>query len=266
MSVPYLRCASTGPDAGEAVLFLHGFMGSGADWIPITDALAGEYRCLMPDLPGHGPCPPSSDPGDYSFHGAALALIRLLDRLRVTRCALVGYSMGGRIALHLALAHPDRFTRLVLESASPGIRDDAEREARRARDEELARELETGDFALFLERWYAQPLFASIAADPARLGALVTRRLEGDPRALARALRGMGPGAQPPLWQSLDRLAVPTRAVVGERDTKYRSIAEAMRGRCPRIDAHVVAGCGHNVHFEKPAEYTEVLRSFLKRT
>ncbi len=247
------------------ILFLHGFLGCGGEWAEVAALLEDDFRCLCPDLPGHGD---AGMKGCANMAAAAERILDFLDDAKVPRCALVGYSMGGRIALYLAVHYPERFRALVLESASPGLRTDEARAQRRAADEKLAARLESlaGDAKAFhavLEEWHAQPLFAGMARDRARLDALIARRMRRDPRRLAAALRGLGQGAQPDLWDRLSRHKIPTLAIVGEEDRKYAEIAEAMHEACPSVVVKIVSGCGHNVHFGNPRGYTNALRDFL---
>src|SRR5829696_6331306 len=168
------------------VLFLHGFMGSSADWAVEISALDKRFYCVAPDLPGHGTSlglPPEA----YTVEGAARGVLDLLDRLGAGRPTIVGYSMGGRLALYLALRHPERCSGLFLESASPGIEDAAEREARRRSDEEKAVRLGE-DFRTFLADWYRQPLFASLARHEGLVQAMIEARARNDPDELARSL------------------------------------------------------------------------------
>lgn len=253
-----------GSPAAVDVLFLHGFMGSGADWRGIIDALQPAYRGLAIDLPGHGGAV-DLDEDAYTMAGAARAVIDALDRRGIARCALVGYSMGGRLALYLALRFPTRFRRLVLESASPGLPTEEERAARRAADEARARRLESEDFDDFLDDWYRQPLFASLRNYPDVLAEMTAARRRNDPAELARALRGMGTGRQPSLWERLSGLPVATLAIAGALDAKYVGLARAMAAASPRVRAAVVPEAGHNVHAEQPRRYLALLRSFLSQ-
>ncbi|ABG05805.1 alpha/beta hydrolase fold [Rubrobacter xylanophilus DSM 9941] len=245
------------------MLFLHGFMGSSGDWEGVAASLRGSFRTLAADLPGHG-ASVGLPPERYTMEGAAGAVLGLLDGLGVGRCALCGYSMGGRLALYLALRSPGRFSALLLESASPGLEDPAERAARRRADEERARELEGGDLEGFVGRWYRRPLFASLARRGELAGELARRRLRNDPGELARSLRGMGTGRQPPLWGALPALAMPALAVAGELDPKFAALARRMEREAPPLRAAVVPGAGHNVHLERPGAFGRLLREFLE--
>jgi 2-succinyl-6-hydroxy-2,4-cyclohexadiene-1-carboxylate synthase len=245
-----------------AVLFLHGFMGSGADWADAVSVLDERFYCVTPDLPGHGGSlglPPEA----YTIDGAARALLELLDELEVERPSIVGYSMGGRLALYLALRYPERCSTLFLESASPGIDDAVERQARRKADEEKAKRLESGDLASFLHDWYRQPLFASLARREGLVQQIIEVRMRNDPIELARSLRGMGAGDQASLWGELDSLQVPALAVTGELDEKFVRISRRMSGYSPNAHAVVVPGAGHNVRLEAPEAYLALLKRSL---
>jgi 2-succinyl-6-hydroxy-2,4-cyclohexadiene-1-carboxylate synthase len=245
-----------------AILFLHGFMGSATDWSDAISALNERFYCVAPDLPGHGASlglPPEA----YTVEGATRALLALLDELDIERSAIVGYSMGGRLALYLALRHPERCSGLSLESASPGIEDATEREARRRSDEERAKQLEAGNLASFLRDWYQQPLFASLARREELVEEIIEARMRNDPIELARSLRGMGTGHQPSLWDGLDALHVPAVAVAGELDEKYARISRRIAGSSPNARAVVVPDAGHNVRLEAPKAYLALLKRSL---
>jgi len=152
----------SGDRLSPAVLFLHGFMGSSADWREVMAALGDRTFRIAMDLPGHGASLELA-PDTYTVEGAARAVIRTLDGLEVVRPVVAGYSMGGRLALYLALRYPERCAGLFLESASPGLENSSKRAVRRAADESKAQRLESGDLEAFLRDWYRQPLFASLA-------------------------------------------------------------------------------------------------------
>lgn len=261
-SATTLGLAVTGQSHRSAVLFLHGFMGSEAEWAGITDALDHKLRCVTVDLPGHGVSTGLPDAG-YTIEGAAEAVLRVLDGLEIPRVPLAGYSMGGRLALYMALRHPDRCAGLFLESASPGLEGAEERARRQGEDEEKAIRLESGDFSGFLRDWYRQPLFAPLARDGDLLRRTIEGKLRNDPAELAKSLRGMGTGRQPSLWDELPNLRVPTLSIVGELDEKFVGISRRMASLNPGIRLVVVPGVGHNVHAEAPGAYLSLLESFL---
>ena len=165
------------------------------------------------------------------------------------RFVLCGYSLGGRVALHVALAAPERVSRLVLVSCSPGIEDDSERAERRAADERLALELESIPFEQFIEKWRTQPLFADDPPDVGERAREDQRR--NDPIALAKAMRGLGTGEMAPLWNRLGELRMPSTFVAGERDAKFRAIGERVVGLMRDAELVVIPG-GHGLPLESP--------------
>ncbi len=244
-----------GGASAPAVMLLHGFMGRGAAWATWSASLAATHRVLMPDLPGHG-ASLGLDHETYTMPGAAAALVALLDAERVARADVVGYSMGGRLALYLALQHPSRVRSLTLVSASPGLRTAEARAERRQQDAARAEALQS-DFEGFVARWYGQAVFDGLP--PTLRAERVALRQENDPAELARSLRAMGTGAQPSLWERLDALTVSTAALAGGRDAKYVAIAQAMAAASPAITAHVRAGAGHVVQDEHPVAVRRIL-------
>jgi 2-succinyl-6-hydroxy-2,4-cyclohexadiene-1-carboxylate synthase len=254
----------SGDRRSPAVLLLHGFMGSSADWREAMSLIGDRAFCIAVDLPGHGSSlgfPPDA----YTTEGAARAVIDTLDRLEVERTSIAGYSMGGRLALYLSLRCPERCSGLFLESASPGLESEQEQASRRAADEAKAKRLESGDFDAFLLDWYRQPLFAPLARDEGLLRQTIEARRRNDPVELARSLRGMGAGNQPSLWGELKGLAVPALVVAGGLDEKYARISSRMANISQRIEPVVIPGVGHNVRAEAPTEYAALLRRFLDR-
>ncbi len=229
----------------EPLLLLHGFTQTGRGWDEVARHLDGEtYRPLAPDLRGHGAAG-SRRPIDMASVVADVA------GLAAGRFALAGYSMGGRIALHVALAHPDRVSRLVLVSTTAGIEDPAERAARRARDDALATWVEQHTIAEFADRWGAQPLFAGQSPEVA--AAARADRLDNDPRDLAAALRGIGTGVMEPLWDRLGELRMPVAVLAGERDAKFVALARRLAAELPRATLTIVPGAGHALTLEAPA-------------
>jgi 2-succinyl-6-hydroxy-2,4-cyclohexadiene-1-carboxylate synthase len=225
------------------VVLLHGFTQTRQSWRRTIAALGGRYRALAPDLPGHGL---AAERRPASF-AACAAYVRALSGERST---LVGYSMGGRIALFTALALPGLVERLVLVGASPGIADAAEREERRRADESLADRLSSMGIEEFAREWGGQELFAGQGERVA--AAAHADRLRNTPEGLAAALRGLGTGVMPPLWDRLGSLAMPVTLVVGERDAKFRAVAGRMGPMIPRSRVVVVDGVGHAVQLEAP--------------
>jgi 2-succinyl-6-hydroxy-2,4-cyclohexadiene-1-carboxylate synthase len=236
------------------VLALHGWLGRGADWAPVAARLP--VCVLAPDLPGHG----ASSVAPVSMDETADALVALLDEQGIARAVVAGYSMGGRLALHLALRHPDRVAGLLLVAASAGLPEEGERAARRALDAERAAALRA-DPDGFLERWYAMPLFDPLdAAARARLAA--DRRAHGNPEGWARALTAFSTGAQPWLGDRLHEIRVPTVALAGSADAKFAALARRMATAGP-LTAEVVPGAGHALLAERPDAVAAALARLL---
>jgi len=205
---------------------------------------------VAPDIRGHGAAS-SAEPVTLD------AVVGDVAGVAPARFVLVGYSMGGRIALHVAFAMQERVERLVLVGASPGIADAGEREARLRADLSLADEIEASTIEEFATRWAQTPV---LARQPASMRAQVEEdRLRNTPAGLARALRGLGTGALPSLWDRLGELTMPVALVVGERDRKFQAVAIQMAGAIERSEVVVVAGAGHAVHLEAPAAVAEVI-------
>ena len=251
---------------GPPILLLHGFTGSGDTWAPLVPALAAQYRTVAPDLLGHGETDAPTDPRRYRMERCVADLLGLLDALGIRRSHVLGYSMGGRVALHLAVAAPERVRSLVLVGASPGIADAAERASRVKQDEELAAFIEHEGVAAFVQRWEQLPLFASQQRLPETVRAAIrAQRSRNRPEGLANSLRGMGAGAQEPLWERLGEVAVPCLLIAGELDEKYRRLVGEMAARLPRAETAIVPGAGHAVHVEQPQALLQQVLAFLNK-
>ncbi|MGI8920646.1 MAG: alpha/beta fold hydrolase [Solirubrobacteraceae bacterium] len=229
----------------STIVLLHGFTQTSASWRGLIEAGIGErYTALAPDLRGHGT---RTEARPVSF-GACLEDIAALSS---EPFALCGYSMGGRLALLFALAHPDRVSRLVLLGASPGIADPAERDARRAADEELAESIERDGVELFGRRWARQPL---LRGQPRAVAAAAHEdRMRNSAAGLAAALRGLSTGRMEPLWGRLAELTMPVTVVSGERDGKFVAIGRRMGQLIPRAQVVELPAVGHAVALEAPA-------------
>jgi 2-succinyl-6-hydroxy-2,4-cyclohexadiene-1-carboxylate synthase len=232
------------------LVLLHGFTHTGASWRPVVDALGARFRALSPDMPGHGSAAERVPVGlaEVLTDVAALA---------PERFELAGYSMGGRLALHLALAQPGRVERLVLIGASPGLADPAERWERRRADDELADWIERSTVAEFADRWAQTPVLAGLS--PAVAARVHEDRLRNTPAGLAPALRGLGTGTLPPIWDRLGELEMPVTLVVGGRDHKFEGIARDMARAIAQAQVVVVPAAGHAVHLEQPGRVAEII-------
>lgn len=233
-------------------MLLHGFTQSGSAWAPISTALSGGHRVVTIDAPGHGR---SSEVMAGLVDGADLMVAAA-----PTPAAWVGYSMGGRFALNVALRHPDAVTRLVLVSTTAGIDDPAERARRRATDAALAGRIEAMGVDSFLTEWLAQPLFSTLT----REAAAIESRLGSTAAGLASSLRLAGAGQQEPAWEMVGTFSMPVLVVTGERDSKYTALGERLvESIGSNASLHVMSGAGHACHLERPEEFVRVLEPFL---
>ena len=256
-----LNIQKIGSPANPSLICLHGFMGSGADFQFLTDSLAGHFYIILPDLPGHGASRDFKNNAQWSipFCSAALA-----DSLRpFAPIHLLGYSLGGRVAMTLAVNEPSLLSSLIVESATPGIEDPQQRRERTARDDRLAGQLQKKNLTDFLDDWYRQPLFKDIGRLPG-FNNLYRRRLQNSPGHLARALSEMSSGRMPGLWARLANITCPTLLINGDQDVKYAAISARMQKTNPSFRRSEARGAGHNVHFSKPDWYIKQLSDFLR--
>jgi 2-succinyl-6-hydroxy-2,4-cyclohexadiene-1-carboxylate synthase len=245
--------------AGAPLLLLHGFTGAASSWHKLTGQLAEDFRLIAVDLLGHGASDVPADLASYRMESLAADLTSLLTRLSLTTPHLLGYSLGGRLALFLALRNP--FHSLILESASPGLDHEAARAERRGRDNDLADAIEARGIDWFVDYWESLPLWASQSEKQLQMQR--AQRLSNNPRGLANSLRGMGAGVQPNLWAQLPDLTLPTCLIVGDQDEKFRRINQAMNAAIPQSSLEVIPAAGHNTHLENPKAFCQTLRSFL---
>jgi len=249
---------------GATLVMLHGFTGSAAGWGKHLDTLAAYgLRVIALDLPGHGQSDAPGGPQRYAIEYCQQDILAALQKLGVSpgEALLLGYSMGGRIALYTAFS--GFFRALILESASPGLEDPAEREQRRISDEVLAASIERDGVQAFIDRWEKQPLFASQSTlPPESREALRRQRLSNRASGLAQSLRGVGTGVQPSLYARLPALHIPVLLIAGELDTKFTAIARSMAQALPRSQLRIVSGAGHAVHLERPEEFDSLVEDF----
>lgn len=251
--------------AGPAVLLLHGFTGNSLTWAPHLEAWR-EFTTVAVDLLGHGRSDCPADPDRYQMEHEVEDLLALLDHLGLQQVAVVGYSMGGRVALHMALRAPERLWALILESASPGIEDTTERETRRKNDTALAAVIEQDGLSAFVDHWQALPLFATQAQLPFVVREELRRqRLNNTPQGLANSLRGLGAGMQEPVLQQLKNMQMPVLLLSGALDSKYCKLARQMATLLPHHQLVTVPQSGHAIHLEQPAVFANTVALFLRQ-
>jgi 2-succinyl-6-hydroxy-2,4-cyclohexadiene-1-carboxylate synthase len=258
----HIEIEGSGPD----LVLLHGFTGSVRAWDDVRPKLAAFSRVVSIDLIGHGDSSAPDEAERYSLEWSARDLTALVDLLGLQTVHLLGYSMGGRVALHFAVQAPARVTTLILESASPGIANDAERDLRAASDGALADRITRDGIKAFVAEWEAQPLLepaphVSAAARQRQRAQRTRNRAVG----LANSLRGMGAGQQLPVWSRLSQLTMPLLLIVGERDQRYREVAARMRASLPSAELAVVLEAGHTVHLDQPDAFVDLVKKWLAK-
>ncbi len=262
--VAWLHVEESG--AGRPLLLLHGFTGAAATWRPFRDAWPG-VRQLAADLPGHGRSLGSpGSPVAADIASTIDALLRAMDDRGVAEFALLGYSLGGRVALRLALRAPERVSALIVVSASPGIADATARASRRAGDRALADRIEREGVPAFVDHWQSLPIWGSQRRLPAAArAALRAQRLRNDASGLAASLRAAGAGVDPPVLDALGGLRRPALLAAGALDPAYCDHAEAMAERLPDGRVAIVPDAGHAVHIEQPGRFGALVADFLSQ-
>lgn len=252
---------------GDVLLLLHGFTGSAQNWQPHTAVFSQQYQTLTIDILGHGRSASPTDITPYRMENVAADIIILLDQLKIDQAHLLGYSMGGRLALYLALHYPKRFRTLILESASPGLETAVSQQERIKKDNSLADWIEENGIDAFVNRWEQLPLWNSQEqlSEEQRF-TLRQQRLQNNLTGLANSLRGMGTGQQPNLWPQLSSLTIPTLLLAGEHDSKFVSINQQMVSQMPNTQLKIIPQAGHTVHLEQSSPFQQTILQFLQET
>ncbi len=264
MVVDGLRWDVRARGKGRPLLLLHGFTGRGTSWGAHATAFAKQGRVITVDLPGHGRSG-TADPGRMTVERTADDLAAILRRLAAAPADVLGYSLGARIALRLAVAHPAAVARLVLESPSAGLETDRERRARRAADEALAARIERDGIEAFVDEWERSPVFATQAGlAPAAAAHQRSIRLRNDPHGLAASLRGAGHGAMEPLHDHLAGITAPTLVIAGAQDAIGRPRAERVARGIPGARLELIDSAGHTPHLERSSVFRRLVTAFLQ--
>ena len=244
------------------IVFLHGFLGAGSDWGEIAGPLAEDYFCVCPDLPGHGANITRDFDAQLSIPQLALELRALCAALSLNAPIVVGYSLGGRVALAAAVQHPEIMQALMLESTSAGLDTEAERQARAATDDARAAVLLADGIAAFMRTWYAAPLFESLQMRPQLLAKLQAARTCNDARWMSKVVSELSPGRAASVLAELPSVRLRTLLLAGALDVRYTESAQRMAAAMPNAICTVVADAGHNVHLEQPTAYRQALRDY----
>jgi 2-succinyl-6-hydroxy-2,4-cyclohexadiene-1-carboxylate synthase len=249
---------------GEPVTLLHGFTLSGRSWREVIGKMPAGWMWVVPDLRGHGDT--RTAPGaPHTMDACASDLQMLWDHLGIRRSHVGGYSMGGRLALHVAVRLPERVQSVLTVSAHAGL-DEAARAGRRQSDEALAERIERDGLESFVNYWSAQPMFTGLERRGAGFAArLRAQRMANQAAGLAASLRGMGAGAMEPLWPELARISVPATFVAGEEDAAYVASAQRMADAVPGSTLELMSRSGHAAHMQRPAVFARILASHLRK-
>ncbi len=260
-----MAVSERGPTAGPPVIVLHGFTGSAWAMDPLTERLLTRLsaRIIVPDLVGHGESAAPDDLDHYRVEAMAGQVASLADALDYETFHLIGYSMGGRVALRLGCTAASRLRSLTLIGASAGLADPEQRRLRIEADAARAQRI-LADLEAFVDEWVADPLFAGQAAlGEAHLRAARDQRLASNPQGLARSLIAAGTGAMEPLHHRLGNCETPTRLLVGAHDAKFCAIADQLSAELPQAGVARIEGAGHAAHLEQPEATAASIAEFI---
>jgi len=247
---------------GPPVTLLHGFTQSARSWREVISRMPEGWMWIVPDLRGHGETQ-TRHGAPCSMAACTADLVNLWDELRLERSHLAGYSMGGRLALHVAARCPERVLSLLTIGAHAGLDEDA-RDGRRRGDEALAERIEQDGLEAFVDYWGSLPLFGGLEQrGPAYVAHVRAERMQNHVAGLACSLRGMGAGAMEPVWDELARAPFPCTFVAGQLDHGYVASARRLTATVPDGHAEVVLRAGHAVHQERPDAFARVLANHL---
>ncbi|CAG9622400.1 2-succinyl-6-hydroxy-2,4-cyclohexadiene-1-carboxylate synthase [Sutcliffiella rhizosphaerae] len=249
-----------------SVLLLHGFTGCGENYKDLLEDFPQKdmYTFILLDQLGHGKTNVPMDPDRYSMNQTINDLYTIVKKLEITKLSLYGYSMGGRVALAFATTYPDLVNKLVLESASPGLKEEAEQMTRKQADEKLAKRILEKGVPKFVDYWTDIPLFQSQKKLPDNIQKKIYhQRLNNSPLGLANSLRGIGTGAQPNYWEALSQLPIPVLLAAGEWDEKFVHIAEEMKNLIRESYFVKIKDAGHAIHVEQPRKFGKIVSEFL---
>ncbi|WP_242144276.1 MULTISPECIES: 2-succinyl-6-hydroxy-2,4-cyclohexadiene-1-carboxylate synthase [unclassified Bacillus cereus group] len=251
--------------SGEPLLLLHGFTGSMETWRSFLPSWSKQFQVITVDIVGHGKTESPENLVHYDIQNVAVQMIKLLDYLQIEKAHILGYSMGGRLAITMSCLYPERVKSLILENCTAGLETEADRKARRMKDEQLAERIELDGIEAFVNHWENIPLFETQKILPQCIKQAVRKeRLLNHPRGLANSLRGMGTGAQPSWWNELVGLKMPVLLLSGEYDKKFFWILKNMQKRIQNAKFVKIDKAGHAIHVEQPQKFGTIVEGFLK--
>ncbi|MEG0471565.1 MAG: 2-succinyl-6-hydroxy-2,4-cyclohexadiene-1-carboxylate synthase [Solibacillus sp.] len=250
----------------KTLVLLHGFTGSSKTWQHVVKALPASVKIIAVDLIGHGKSAAPQTMDAYSMEMQIQLLEGLLEQLAVQSFTLVGYSMGGRVALSYTARFPKRVAQLILESASPGIEGQVERLDRKNADDALADKIVQNGLPSFIKKWENIPLFASQKNLPQIIQTEIrNERMMQREIGLANSLRGMGTGVMPALWGELQHIAILVTLITGELDLKFIQLNKQMYQQLPNANHINVPAVGHAIHVENPTKFATIVKETISQ-
>lgn len=251
---------------GQAVLLLHGFTGTKETWNDLTNELKQNFRVISIDLLGHGETEIPEKEDRYVMELAVADLNAFLEYKQIEQIHLIGYSMGGRLALYFALKYQNKIRSLILESCTAGLDSETDKIARIKQDDTLSELILSEGMQAFVDYWENIPLFASQKKLPKeKQKSIRLRRLKQSPIGLSNSLKGMGTGVQPSLWSQLKKLKVRTSLICGEYDEKFCLIMGTMNEKLENSEIIKIPRAGHAIHVEQLEIFATIVSEFLKR-
>lgn len=249
----------------KKLVVLHGFTGTAQGWSDLAEQLT-DVHVIAIDMMGHGQSEVPTDTKDYEMAIQIEVIREVLKLLHIQQFFLLGYSMGGRIALSYAVKYPQQIKKLLLESASPGLKDESSRQERITADNALADFIEHEGIEAFVKRWENIPLFATQKILPAEVQEKIrAERLSQQPSGLANSLRGIGTGRMPSVWAQLATLPMPVHILVGELDLKFINIANEMKMYIQNVEITEFLGCGHTIHVENLWQFATIVKESISK-
>ncbi|MBJ7983391.1 2-succinyl-6-hydroxy-2,4-cyclohexadiene-1-carboxylate synthase [Bacillus cereus] len=251
--------------SGEPLLLLHGFTGSMETWRSFIPSWSEQFQVILVDIVGHGKTESPEEVTHYDIQNVALHMKELLDHLHIENAHVLGYSMGGRLAITMACLYPGYVRSILLENCTAGLESEEERKERKEKDERLADKIEQEGIRNFVSMWENIPLFETQQRLAQNVKEAVRKeRLANNPTGLANSLRGMGTGAQPSWWNELQTLKMPVLLLNGESDEKFFRLLKNIEKCIPRANFVKIDGAGHAIHVEQPEKFDTIVKGFLK--
>lgn len=249
----------------QPIIFLHGFSGSSTDWLEILPDIHSDFSPIAIDLIGHGKSSSPSEKSDYTVQAIIEQINFLLKHLKIENPVFVGYSMGGRAVLSYTVNNLNVPKALILESSTPGIDNNEEKNKRIFSDNDLSEKILESGIQWFSEYWKNIPLFESQKKLSNELHQKIKKeKLSQNPAGLALSLQGFGTGKMPSMWNQLKKIKQKTLLITGSLDEKFSKINKTVNEQLTDSEHKIIRNAGHNTHLEKPEEFTILVNNFLK--